>query len=482
MALASSSGLWGRRATSKNPSKSATRGRGPRNAKTRAPFLSARIKVFLRNSALKFIGGICLALATLTALAFASWHAGDPSFNSVPLQGYQTQNWLGVYGSYPADGLIQLFGRTIPFLLTLTLAIWGLRLMTRHRIGWLAVRGLCLLLALFLGALALGAATTIETLGLPTPIAWLAQVHNAWLHGGMIGTINPWLTELMQAQLVWLPSASVSVVAGLAGFCLALVALTFSPVRLGRAIARAIGQATYYLVAWTSAYFRDLVREGVRAAFANLRAKFVAVQEARRLRQATRTETRTSKPPLLRRVVQVFNPLAWVRQLRRLVAFLFVPLRALMRLNPAALNLRGQQALLPKGKAQAVRVEPQLGSTPALGTTSTIQPAPEATPEATLDQPESTIEIRGPHRTQAEKSAGILARNRRRDTGGYALPQVELLREVSSYGAAPDPALVREEAERLTKVLREFGVQGEVVRTHFGPHRHPLRASPRPRH
>ena len=516
MALASSSGLWSnKRTTTKRPKTTSPRRANSRN-RGRTPFVSPRIRVLLRNFALKLVGILCLGLAGLTALALASWHAGDPSLNSVPLQGYETQNWLGVYGSYPADSFVQLFGRSVPFLLALTLSVWGVRLMTRHRIGWLGVRGLLLLVALFLGALTLGAQASAETLGLPAPIAWLVRVRAEWLHGGLIGTINPWLGGLAQNYAAWWPTLGVTLAAGLATICVTLVAMTFSPAKLARVLIRALGQAAFYTLSWTAAYCRDLVRDGIRVAFQNLRGKFSAVRQARRIdhtASATTGATTSSRKRLsLGRAIQIFNPIFWVRQVGRLFGLALVPVRKAYGLLSGLLYRLQGAVLASKGKAQALRVEPEVGSTPqvphgvgGVGGVGGYPAAPDSTsPEPikieggtegtgyntegnregnTEGNPEantaSGIAIHGPHRTEPTKTARDRARDKRRE-GGYALPQVELLREISSYGAAPDPAVVRAEAERLEKVLREFGVQGEVVRTHSGPivTRYELRPAP----
>ena len=502
MALASSSGLWGGGRAPTKRLKSGTARRASSRRKARVPFLSPRIRVFLRNFVLKLVGVLCLILAGFVALALASWHAGDPSLNSVPLQGYETQNWLGIYGSYPADSFVQLFGRSVPFLLVMTFAVWGVRLMTRHRIGLLGVRGLFLLVALFLSALTLGAQSTFETDGLPLPIAWLVQVRMEWLHGGLIGTINPWLSGLLHGYVAWWLPMGVSLVAGVVAFGALLVAMTFSPVKIGRGFLRVIGQATYCVLAWTAAYCRDLVRDGVRVAFANLRAKVLAVRQtkqARAMRAIDHTDshtsdgaTETSKKFSLRSLWRVFNPLFWLGQLRRLLGLAFVPVRKLHGLQRTILSTRRN--------SRALRVEPQLGTTPDLtsgesspvaagdNTGGTIQAHTADNLADNLagnssgnlsgnlsgspaDTPSSGIEIRGPHPIdglQATKTARVRARDKRRE-GGYALPQIDLLREISSYGAAPDPAVVRAEAERLERVLREFGVQGEIVRTHSGP-------------
>ena len=92
-------------------------------------FLSDAMREGLRRR-LRELGGLTLiVLATLVALALATWSVQDPSLSHAT--NAPVRNILGVPGAVVADLLTQLFGvAALAFILPI--AIWGWRLVT-HR-------------------------------------------------------------------------------------------------------------------------------------------------------------------------------------------------------------------------------------------------------------------------------------------------------------------------------------------------------------
>ena len=92
-------------------------------------FLSDTVREALRRR-LRELGGLALiVLATLVALALATWSVQDPSLSHAT--NAPVRNILGVPGATVADLLTQLFGvAALAFILPI--AIWGWRLVT-HR-------------------------------------------------------------------------------------------------------------------------------------------------------------------------------------------------------------------------------------------------------------------------------------------------------------------------------------------------------------
>ena len=95
----------------------------------RLTFLPEALREALRRR-LRELGGLALILvATLLALALATWSVQDPSLSHAT--NAPVRNVLGVSGAIVADLLIQLLG-VAALVLVLPIAIWGWRLAT-HR-------------------------------------------------------------------------------------------------------------------------------------------------------------------------------------------------------------------------------------------------------------------------------------------------------------------------------------------------------------
>jgi S-DNA-T family DNA segregation ATPase FtsK/SpoIIIE len=131
---------------------------------------------------LRELGGLTLiVLATLVALALATWSVQDPSLSHAT--NAPVRNILGVPGAIVADLLTQLFGlAALAFILPI--AIWGWRLVTHRPMQRERVRLLFWLLGVLLTA---GCAAA-----LPRSSAWPLPV-------GLGGVIGDWMLRLPTA-------------------------------------------------------------------------------------------------------------------------------------------------------------------------------------------------------------------------------------------------------------------------------------------
>ncbi len=96
-----------------------------------------------------FLGLVLLLVSSLLLLALATWHAADPSLNSAtdPVPVYVVHNWVGLFGSYLSDLMLQSLGLTA-FLLPLWLGGVGWTWMRSRPSGSALLRWAGTLLAL----------------------------------------------------------------------------------------------------------------------------------------------------------------------------------------------------------------------------------------------------------------------------------------------------------------------------------------------
>ncbi len=116
------------------------------------PILPAGTAAFMRRR-LAEVGGLAiLVTAALLLATLASYDPADPSFNNAT--GASPANWLGRPGAYIADLLLHSYGAAA-LLAVLGLTAWGWRLCRKLRLTRPILRGLTLLLAIGLLAIAL---------------------------------------------------------------------------------------------------------------------------------------------------------------------------------------------------------------------------------------------------------------------------------------------------------------------------------------
>ncbi len=98
-----------------------------------------------------FLGLVLLLVSLLLFLALATWHAADPSLNTATATevsgSYAVHNWIGLFGSYLSDLLLQALGIT-SFLLPLWLGGIGWTWMRSRPSGSVLLRGIGTLLAI----------------------------------------------------------------------------------------------------------------------------------------------------------------------------------------------------------------------------------------------------------------------------------------------------------------------------------------------
>jgi DNA segregation ATPase FtsK/SpoIIIE, S-DNA-T family len=166
----------------------------------RLTFIPEALRDALRRR-LRELGGLALLLvATLLALALATWSVHDPSLSHAT--NAPVRNVLGVSGAIVADLLIQLLG-VAALALVLPIAIWGWRLATHRPLQRERIRLAFCVLAVLLAAAC--------TAALPRTPAWPLPV-------GLGGVIGDWMLRfpalLAGGTLSGLARAAVAIVTG----------------------------------------------------------------------------------------------------------------------------------------------------------------------------------------------------------------------------------------------------------------------------
>ena len=106
-------------------------------------YVPEAVRDFANRRLREAIGLILIGGCAALALALTTWSVQDPSWNNA--SDGQVRNLLGPYGAIIADLLMQSLGVAVIALLA-PIAIWGWRLVTRHRFERPALRILLLLL------------------------------------------------------------------------------------------------------------------------------------------------------------------------------------------------------------------------------------------------------------------------------------------------------------------------------------------------
>ncbi len=172
--------------------------------------LPASLSEALQRRVIELAGLGVLALAVLLAVALASYHSSDPSFNSAGAE--PVQNLLGLPGAVVADLMWQLFGLAA-WAPAAVLIAWAWRLTGRKLLSLMWFRTLAVIAAILAAAVALAP--------LPPPEAWPLR---AGL-GGVSGAV------LLDTALIFVPAAYstvVSVLLAVVCFILAIALLAFS--------------------------------------------------------------------------------------------------------------------------------------------------------------------------------------------------------------------------------------------------------------
>jgi S-DNA-T family DNA segregation ATPase FtsK/SpoIIIE len=144
-----------------------------------------------------FLGLVLLLVSMLLLLALATWHAADPSLNTATdtTPPYPVHNWVGLFGSYLSDVLLQTLGLTA-FLLPLWLGGIGWTWMRSRPSG---------------SALLRWAGSVMALLFMPA-VFGLTPWHWRWLHimpvEGVAGRlVSGLLVTYLNVQGAWLVAA-----------------------------------------------------------------------------------------------------------------------------------------------------------------------------------------------------------------------------------------------------------------------------------
>ncbi len=144
-----------------------------------------------------FLGLVLLLVSLLLLLALATWRASDPSLNTAtdPVPPYVVHNWVGIFGSYLSDLMLQSLGLTA-FLLPLWLG----------GIGWTWMRSRPS------GSALLRWAGTLLALAFVPAVFGLMPWHWRWMHmlpvEGIVGRLMAGLLiTYLNIQGAWLVAA-----------------------------------------------------------------------------------------------------------------------------------------------------------------------------------------------------------------------------------------------------------------------------------
>jgi DNA segregation ATPase FtsK/SpoIIIE, S-DNA-T family len=401
-----------------------------------------------------FLGLVLLLVSLLLLLSLATWHAADPSLNTAAELSisHPVRNWIGLFGAYLSDLLLQSLG-VAAFFLPLWLAGLGWSWMHSRPGGSPMPRWIGTLLALvFLPA----------TLGL---IPW----HWRWLHlipvEGVLGRLMAGLlVSYVNIQGAWL-------IAG----ALAATGVYFASAVGFRVIAEGVqdrwiqGQSLYDR--WRNWHEERAERKADR----------MGEHEMLPLEEPNPDEPQAELKPsffgfLFRRRDPQPNPIDEIPAFQRAASIWersatepasAVPVAPLIPHRPSAsAPVLGISKSLDFDKWEtpvASRPEPL---TPAQS--ADLRPAPIrpiATPLEPSGIPQPAGEIAIHHRADAEARTATVAP---KSVSGFKLPPSTLLN--SGYGPqAVCEDDLREEAKVLVEKCGEFDVRGQVVQINPGP-------------
>jgi S-DNA-T family DNA segregation ATPase FtsK/SpoIIIE len=410
-----------------------------------------------------FLGVLLTLVALLLLLALATWHASDPSLNTASGESgpHAVQNWVGLFGAWLGDLLLQSLGLTA-FLLPLWMGGLGWTWMHSRPGGsaWLRWTG-TLLALLFLPA-----------------VFGLLPWHWHWLHllpvEGVVGRlIAALLVGYINIQGAWL-------VAG----ALAGAGLYFASAVSFWALKESIEERWIHVMAWSDRYrnWREERAERKAEAMAqrgDRQADELDVEAARPSRLANlfrrnRASEQYLDPnpiddvPAYQRAPVPAADEAPVAETRRASIWERSETEAptpqpgvpIQRLRSAGLEA------VPTPIRAAARPEPAAAPALAFEAWEPASPArhePQPVAAALRTRASEPIAIHG--RADAEvRTATVAPKN----VSGFKLPPSTLL----NAGEAPQAVkedMLREEARKLVEKCGEFDVRGQVVQINTGP-------------
>jgi S-DNA-T family DNA segregation ATPase FtsK/SpoIIIE len=411
-----------------------------------APTRSRHVNVFL--------GLVLVLVSLLLFLALATYRAADPSLNTAT-DSATARNWIGLFGAYMSDLLLQSLGLTA-FLLPLWLGGVGW--------GWMHSRPGGSPILRWIG-------TLLAVVFLPA-VFGLSPWHWRWLHmipvEGVVGRlIAGLLVVYLNIQGAWL------VAVALAG-----CGLYFASAISFWAIRDSIAERWVRFAAWRDRR-RDLREE---------RAELLADREASRAE-------RNQPVPFPKFAIETGDEAGTEVSARRPNRFLaFFMRRRAAQQDPLdevpAYQRKGLQHGVEERSAAAIpitprkpsiweRGEPEFAMAAAATAAAPAQPQPMQTPPAATRQvdlwaaarpepvpaPQRTDEIAIHGRADAERRTVTVAP---KNVSGFKLPSSTLLNAGEGPQTVREDEL-REEAKVLVEKCAEFDVRGQVVQINPGP-------------
>ncbi len=415
-----------------------------------------------------FLGMVLVLVSLLLLLSLVTWHATDPSFNTATGSA-APRNWIGIFGAYISDLLLQSLGLTA-FLLPLWLGSLGWTWMRSRPGGSPILRWVGTLLALtFLPA-----------------VFGLLPWHWRWLHvlpvEGVVGRLMAGLLVLyLNLQGAWL-------VAGV----LAAAGLYFAAAISFWVIRESIAGRWAQFSAW-----RDRLRDR-RQERAELRAERKALREEKNPpaafpQFAAETDSEIDDEPAERKPSRLF---AFFRRKRTAETDLLDEIPAYQRADlrlgsdepPAADSIEPPIPVTASHKpsiwerAEQISAIPAPAAAPAhlQSTFAPMQPQPVAArypanppaasiapwpPAGPAPAPQHAGDIAIHSRADAEMHPVTVAP---KNVSGFKLPSSTLLSAGEGPQTVREDAL-REEAKVLVEKCGEFDVRGQVVQINPGP-------------
>ncbi|MGR4000487.1 MAG: DNA translocase FtsK [Alphaproteobacteria bacterium] len=423
-------------------------GNRSRKGSGRAPFLPASLRELMQRVGLQLLGVMWIVLGLVIAASLLSYDVGDPSFNGSVEEGRAATNWLGIFGSYLSDILIQGFGYLLPWFFALMPVAAGLRLVLCHPIGRGALRVVVLFFGVSLGALALPSSAGGGWLLSFVDGGWvgglmarvegsLASFISGFASAGPAGSASPWL--------MWIPSWGLRSVFALVAVLSLAWSLTLSPLGSLRFVILTLWRTAKFAVKFVVKFVvLGLLWRGLRMLIG---------------KPAPRHEP--SATGGFERFAEWRGDMRshWHRALSYAATPFVWPLRGVQHF------VRFVRGVGRDGGRS--RIEPQLGGMGGeVGEGS--QAAPQVTSATSATSTTSRPGVIHVGAETPERSDKVLPR---RPAGSdYSLPGLDLL-SVSQHEANghPERETIERNTESLERVLHEFGIQGEIVRTRSGP-------------
>ncbi|HEY1903704.1 MAG TPA: DNA translocase FtsK [Terracidiphilus sp.] len=395
-----------------------------------------------------FLGVLLLLVSLLLLLSIATWHASDPSLNTASgeIGPHAVGNWVGLFGAWLSDLLLQSVGITA-FFLPLWLGGLGWTWMRSRPSGspWLRWTG-----------------TLLALIFLPT-VFGLLPWHWRWLHllpiEGVVGRIlSTLLVGYVNIQGAWL-------IAGI----LAATGLYFASAVSFWALKEGIGERWIHVVA-----FHDRWRNW-REERAERRAERDAQQPVGQEPDADEAELRPSRlAGFFRRRDRGQDLYGSQTSLEDIPAFQRPPVPAVEDED----STPARTTSIWERSATEPQARPN-GPAPVPVQPHTHTPDPWAQARATRAEPVQPI-TRLVAETRPRNAADPIAIHGRADAevrtatvapksmSGFKLPPSTLLHAGEAPQAVREEAL-REEARTLVEKCGEFDVRGQVVQINTGP-------------